>query len=62
MHMQPMSSVEGLGFLKLMQVAEPWFTVPFRKYFSRTLLPEMYKTEKQWIKMELVMGKPLIVS
>ena len=47
MDMQPMSSVEGCGFLKLMQVAEPRFTAPSRKYFSKTLLPEMYKTEKQ---------------
>ena len=51
--MQPMSSVE---------VVEPRFTVPSRKYFSKTLLPEMYKTEKQRVKMEFGDGKPLIVS
>ena len=33
MDMQPMSSVEGYGLLKLRQVAKSWFTVPSRKYF-----------------------------
>jgi len=51
--MHPLAAVEGTGFLHLMEVAEPRFTVPCRKYFSKTVIPAMYSQEKEKVQRSL---------
>ena len=51
--MHPLAAVEGSGFLHMMEVAEPRFTVPCRKYFSKTVIPAMYSQEKEKVQRSL---------
>lgn len=39
---QPFSVVEDIGFRKLIQHIEPRYTLPSRRYFAETCLPEMF--------------------
>ena len=40
---QPMSVVEDEGFRRLLEHLEPRYSLPSRKYFSETALPDQYK-------------------
>ena len=51
--MHPLVAVEGTGFLHLMKVAEPHFTVPSRKYFSNTVISAIYSQEKEKVQRSL---------
>lgn len=44
--MMPFRVVERPGFLKLMKKAAPLYKVPSRKYFSKTVIPQMYNEVK----------------
>ena len=39
---QPFSIVEDLGFQRLMKLTKPSYELPSRKYFTNTIIPEMY--------------------
>jgi len=51
--MHPLTTVEGIGFLHLMEVAEPRFIVPRKKHFSKTVIPAMYSQEKEKVQRSL---------
>jgi hypothetical protein len=43
---QPFSLVEDEGFVRLIKLLQPKYTIPSRPHFSQKLLPEMYKLFK----------------
>ena len=47
---QPFSIVEDTGFTALINHLDPRYKVPSRKYFSTTLIPEMYDQAKEKVK------------
>ena len=47
--MQPIDTVNDIGFQSMMKKFEPRYTIPDRKTFSVTYLPQMYDTEKKRI-------------
>jgi hypothetical protein len=51
--MQPYTFLEGVGFLNLMHLAEPRYVIPSRKYFSNTVVPEIYKSNFELLKLKL---------
>nr|XP_012224904.1 PREDICTED: zinc finger BED domain-containing protein 4-like [Linepithema humile] len=40
---QPFSIVTDIGFQKLMECAEPRYKIPFKTYFSETVIPDIYE-------------------
>ncbi|KAI2645091.1 Zinc finger BED domain-containing protein 4 [Labeo rohita] len=50
---QPMSVVEDQGFRCLLEYLEPRYSLPSRKYFSETALPELYKKVCEHISKEI---------
>ncbi len=50
---QPLSVVENEGFRRLVEHLEPRYSLPSRKYFSETALPELYKKVCKHISEEL---------
>ncbi|KAI2655629.1 Zinc finger BED domain-containing protein 4 [Labeo rohita] len=50
---QPMSFVEDEGFRRLLEYLEPRYSLPSRKYFSETALPELYKKVCEHISKEI---------
>ncbi|KAK0131747.1 Zinc finger BED domain-containing protein 4 [Merluccius polli] len=49
----PMSSVEKLGFQRLMDHLEPRYNIPSRKYFSETALQEKFKKSCELLSKEI---------
>ena len=39
---EPFTIVDHIGFVRLMNLLEPCYQLPSDKYFSETLIPEMY--------------------
>ena len=52
--MQPLSVVKNAGFKQLMYIAKPRFKVPFRTYFTNTVIPDMYTCKR--VKTENVLS------
>ena len=46
----PLSAVEVVGFCSLMELTEPRFTVPSRKYFSQTVILSLYLQGRKRLK------------
>lgn len=51
--MAPLATVERTGFKRLMNTADKRYTIPSRKYFSQTVLPNMFNTEREKVAAEL---------
>ena len=51
--LQPYSTVENKGFVGLMQIVAPKYTVPKRTAFSRVVIPDMYESTRIKIQNEL---------
>ena len=49
----PLSAVEGAGFRSLMELTEPCFAVPSRKYFSQAVIPSLYLQERKKVETSL---------
>uniref|UniRef100_A0A1X7VR53 DUF659 domain-containing protein n=1 Tax=Amphimedon queenslandica TaxID=400682 RepID=A0A1X7VR53_AMPQE len=47
--MQPIDTVNDIGFQSMIKKFEPCYTIPDRKTFSVTYLPQMYDTKKKRI-------------
>ena len=47
---QPFSIVEDTGFTALINHLDPRYDIPSRKYFSTTLIPEMYDQANEKVK------------
>ena len=39
---QPLSMVEDVGFKRVLQILEPHYKCPSRKYFTDTIIPKIY--------------------
>ena len=39
---QPLSVVEDIEFTRVLQVLEPWYKFPSRKYFTESVIPKIY--------------------
>ncbi|XP_033213692.1 zinc finger BED domain-containing protein 4-like [Belonocnema kinseyi] len=50
---EPISFVEKAGFERLMSKTSPNYKVPCRKYFTKTILPDMYSRVKEVVKTML---------
>ena len=51
---QPFSIVEDDGFIDLMAHLQPRYMLPSRRYFSDTMLPQVYDSVKALVEKELV--------
>lgn len=51
--MMPVSTVENVGFKRLLKVLDPRYQLPGRKHFSRTALPQLYTECREIIEKEL---------
>ncbi|XP_033231489.1 zinc finger BED domain-containing protein 4-like [Belonocnema kinseyi] len=54
---EPISFVEKAGFERLMSKTSPHYKVPCRKYFTETILPDMYSRVKEVVKTMLSTAK-----
>ena len=50
----PFSIVDDVGFNCLLQVLEPQYTIPSRKYFTETVPPNIYERLRQKVKIKIV--------
>ena len=50
---QPFSLVEDLGFVQLLQVLEPKYSLPSRKYLVEKILPVVHDEVMLWVKSEI---------
>ena len=50
---QPFDTVNGAGFQKLVHDLEPRYKLPDRKTISTTYMPQIYKSKKEAIQLEL---------
>lgn len=50
---QPFSVVSDIGFQRVINYLEPRYNIPSRKYFSSTKIPEMYRSERENVKLKL---------
>lgn len=57
---QPFSVVGDIGFGRLVNFLEPRYQIPSRKYFSETLIPELY--EKVKVKVKVLLANQQHVS
>ena len=46
---QPFSVVEDQGFVRLLNYLQPRYQVPGRKYFSSTMIPQLYSSCKETV-------------
>lgn len=51
--MMPLSTVENVGFRKMMSVIDPRYELPGRKYFSRTAIPALYGEVRDRVEEQL---------
>ncbi|KAK1894085.1 Zinc finger BED domain containing protein 4 [Dissostichus eleginoides] len=51
--LRPFSVVKNGGFLRLVNTLEPKYAIPSRPYFSRTVLPALYKETKAKVTQSL---------
>ncbi|MBN3304946.1 ZBED1 protein, partial [Amia calva] len=51
--MMPFSTVENVGFRKMMSVNDPRYELPGRKYFSRTAIPTFYGEVRETVEEQL---------
>ncbi|XP_067257290.1 E3 SUMO-protein ligase ZBED1-like [Chanodichthys erythropterus] len=51
--MMPFSTVENVGFRKMMSVIDPRYELPGRKYFSRTAIPKLYGEVRERVEEQL---------
>lgn len=54
---EPFTLVEREGFLNLIKYIVPRYNVPSRTYFSRTLMPEIYKEIRVQVEAKLSTAK-----
>lgn len=45
--LRPYNVVENEGFIYMLQTAEPRYTIPSRKFFSETAVPQLYQETKR---------------
>ena len=50
---QPFSLVEDIGFVRLLQVLEPKYSLPSRKYLVEKILPVVHDEVMLWAKSEI---------
>ena len=50
---QPFSLVEDLGFVRLLQVLEPRYSLPSRKYLVKKILPVVHDEVISWVKSDI---------
>ena len=50
---QPMSIVDDVGFVRLLQTIEPRYSIPSRKYITDTVLPRIHSDVLEKVKNEL---------
>ena len=50
---QPFSLVEDLGFVRLLQLLEPRYSLPSRKYLVEKILPVVHDEVRLWAKSEI---------
>ena len=53
---QPFSVVENVGFRRLVEHLEPWYTLPSRRWFSDVALQEIHSIVETHIHKLLPMG------
>ena len=53
---QPFSVVEDQGFVSLLNQLQPCYKIPSCKYFSATLIPELYAKCKETVEKILLIG------
>ncbi|KAK6196376.1 hypothetical protein SNE40_001613 [Patella caerulea] len=51
--LQPYSVVEDKGFKHMLSILEPRYTIPGRHYFADTAVPQLYKSVKDDIQLQL---------
>ncbi|KAL6473716.1 hypothetical protein MHYP_G00172770 [Metynnis hypsauchen] len=51
--MMPFTTVENVGFRKMMSVIDPRYELPGRRYFSRTAIPELYGEVRERVEEKL---------
>lgn len=51
--MAPIATVERNGFRHFMKIIDKRYELPSRKYFSKTIIPSMYSTEREKVAAEL---------
>ncbi|XP_054283311.1 zinc finger BED domain-containing protein 4-like [Macrosteles quadrilineatus] len=60
--LHPYSLVEEASFKNLMDILEPRYQLPSRTTFSRTLVPELYKSERERIKSTITEDAKSLLS
>ena len=53
---QPFSVMDYVGFRRLVEHLEPWYTLPSRRYFSDAALPELHSIVETHIHELFAMG------
>ena len=56
---QPFSIVDDVGFNHLLQVLEQRYKTPSRKYFTETILPNIYERLRQKVEIKIKEAKVL---
>lgn len=59
---KPMSVVERVGFTRLMKKVKPKYKLPSRKYFSETIIPQIYNETKNEISKGLVSASAISIT
>ena len=54
---QPFFIVDDVGFNRLLQVLEPRYKIPSRKYFTETVLPNIYERTRQKVESKIKEAK-----
>ena len=44
---QPFSIVDDIGFIRVMKVLEPRYTIPSRRYFAEVAIPDIFREVKE---------------
>ena len=53
----PLSAVEEVGFRSLLEITEPCFTVPSRKYIIQMVIPSLYLRERKKVETALAQAE-----
>ena len=54
---QPISVVDDLGFVRVLQTAEPRYSIPSRKYITESILPDIHANITAKVKDELARAR-----
>lgn len=60
--MRPYSVVENPGFRKMIQILEPRYTIPSRPHFSEKVIPALYLSTKNDVKLSLSQAKRVAIT